>query len=217
MKYPVLYIYKATHDNGQELRYSIRSLKNITNWNGQVFISGDKPEWLINAYFIPVKKLGTTIMQDAEERTMAAVNDECLPEEFIFMNDDIYCTEKTAVENYHNEASFFGSKFYKLAKAQTFKRLVRLSVNDPKDYELHVPMIMTKDNRRKVNAIIRSSLRGIPLLPRTIYGNLFYTESTPYEDKKTKTNSLKDGLFISTQFYTPELAKLFPDPSRFEA
>lgn len=217
MKYPVLYIYKHTHDDGQELRHSIRSLDNMTNWNGQIFISGDKPDWLTGVTHIPVSKDGTTIMHDAEERVLAALEDERLPEVFIFMNDDIFCCEKTEVKNYHNATDTRGPIFYRKAKELTLKKLNKYGIDDPLDYDIHTPMIMTKENRKKVSAMIRPSLRGIPMLPRTIYGNLFYTESIPYEDKKTKSDNLKDGVFISTQFFTQELEKLFPKPSRFES
>jgi hypothetical protein len=217
-KYSVLYVYKQTEDDGQELKHSLRSLKNIRNWDGKVFIAGDKPSWIKDVIHIIPRATGSSHMHDVEIKILAALDDDRLPDDFIYMNDDIYCTKRSSVKEFH-KGDLDGERqtsFYNKAKRATAKYLWSQGIDEPLDYDVHTPMIMNKAERRMVSIIVRPSLRGIPLLPRSIYGNLYYKKPVYYEDRKTKGDELPEGDFISTQYFTDELSKLFPEPSEFE-
>lgn len=217
MKYPAVYIYKKTADNGQELRYSIRSLKNLKNWNGEVFVVGDKEDWFKGIVAIPAPKYYYSPYQDAENKMLIALDDDRIDDDFILMNDDIYITKKTSVRPLHGgeiEDSNFG--YHNRAKTATKKFLQDQGIKRPLNYSIHVPMLINKQKRLEVHKMIRGSFNGTALLARIVYGNIFNIGGEYYEDKKTKTQELKKGEFISTQFFTSELEKKFPKQSPLE-
>lgn len=88
-KYPVLIPFKQTSDNGLELRYTLRALKNIKQWNGEVILCGDKPDWVQNVTHVKARPSHNRYI-DAELKIRAGL--EVAPETFIFMNDDIMCS-----------------------------------------------------------------------------------------------------------------------------
>lgn len=217
MKLPVLIPYRATSDNGMELRYALRSLKNIKNWDGRVFIVGDREVWFKNIIYIPVKRRMYTPNLDVEFKLMAALADDRLPDDFILSNDDIYVTEPTTVTSLH-KGKLLGSSqnFYQRAKKHTAEWLREQGIEEPLDYALHVPMIMNRQKRLEVHDLIQPSLNGTPLQARSVYGNMFKVGGKYYEDKKTKSRELPTGTYISTQYFTDELHPLFPEPAPFE-
>lgn len=216
MKLPVLIPYIHTPDGGMELKYTLRSLKNITNWNGEVYIAGDREPWLQNIHHVKAQRIQGNPIQDVENKIYTALKSNGFPEEFIFMNDDIFISEKTEVTPLHSgELTVKGGGYYSTAKLHSLTYLRSKGIDNPLDYALHVPMIMNKPKRLEVSEIIRKS-KGTPPSARILYGNLFNIGGEYYEDKKTKTPELKEGIFISTQYYTDELNNLFAKKSRFE-
>ena len=217
MKYPAMYVYRKTPDYGMELKYSIRSLANITNWNGGVIVVGDKEDWFSDIYHIRVKAIYGNPHKDVEIKLQSAISHQNFPSEFLYMNDDFFCTQPSDVTALHCGA-LVGSDAspHQRSKKLTADWLKKRGIAEPLDYELHVPMIMNAGNRLDVSIKVIPSFNGTPLLPRSIYGNLFNIGGTYYDDKKTKTDELKEGVFISTQYYISRLDTLFPKPSRFE-
>jgi hypothetical protein len=216
-KLPVLYIYRRTNDAGQELRYSLRSLKNIKNFNGKVFVAGDTEDWFTNITHIPIKASHYSPYKDAENRMVAALNDQRLPDDFIFMNDDFYVTEPAVVRdmNWGEISDDQPRSFHRKALLHTKKWLQERNL-PTLNYGLHVPMIINRQRRFDVHQKIKTTVDNRPLLARTVYGNMFNLGGEFYEDRKTKTSTLPEGAFISTQGFTAELHKLFPDPSPYE-
>lgn len=217
-KYPVLYLYRKTEDNGQELRYSLRSLKNLKNFDGRVFVVGDQEDWFQHITVIDPMRSHHSPYQDVEHKIMAAISDPKVPNDFILMNDDIYITVETTVRPLHGgEITDDGIGYHGRAKAATKRWLQDRGIAKPLDYSIHVPMIANKQKRLEVHKLIRDSLNCTVLLARNVYGNIHGIGGEYYEDKKTKTKQLKGGEFISTQFFTDELKELFPDRSQYEA
>ena len=58
--------------------------------------------------------------------------------------------------------------------------------------------------------------KGVCYQWRSLYGNIYNSGGEDFEDMKTKTHQLKRGKIISTQFYTKELDKIFPEKSQYE-
>lgn len=215
-KYPVVYIYKSNGDGGRELRYSIRSLQNLNNFNGEIFIIGDREDWFQNITFISSKGRFNSPYGDVENKTMVAINDPRIADDFILMNDDIYITKKTTLKDLQGgEITTGGVGIYKRGQDKTRQWLIDNGY-PTKKYSIHVPMIMNKEKRLHVHNIIEQSLNGVPLLARNIYGNLFCKNADYYEDKKSYNEHLWEGTYISTLYFTPELIDLFPKPCKYE-
>ena len=94
LKYPVFIVYKKSGDGGKELRYTLRSLSNLTNFSGRVWLAGDTEPWLENITHIPVRKRSHNPYIDAEYKIIEALTTEGFPDDFIFINDDVMRCEK---------------------------------------------------------------------------------------------------------------------------
>ena len=216
MKYPVFIPYKKSGDGGKELRYTLRSLSNLTNWNGKVYIAGETEPWLENVTHIPCRRTSHNPYLDAEYKILEALTSDGFPDDFIYINDDIYITEKMELKPLHGgELERKGAGYHQSQKEKT-KEWLEENGYTTLDYELHTPMLMNKAKRLGVHNLIKPTFQGVSLKPRSVYGNIFNIGGEEYEDAKTKTSELPKAPIISTQFFTDELKTLFPKPSKFE-
>lgn len=115
MKYPVVIPY-IHNGNGRELRYAIRSLANIRNWNGEIVLIGDKPNWYTGTH-IP-RPQQSDRFQDVYSKMLLATT---LYESFIWSNDDIYITEPTTISAYYDESTPDPITRHKRILAETFR------------------------------------------------------------------------------------------------
>lgn len=215
MKYPVVYCYRKTSDKGNELRHSLRSLKYLTDFNGEVFVVGDKEDWFQNIIHITSKNSSRSPYEDVEIKILAAINDERIPDDFILMQDDIYFTKKQSYRDlYDGELPEEATGIHKRGLARS-RELLRSLGRTTRNYDIHVPILINKEKRMEVHKLVKNSYRGIPYQWRSIYGNMFL-EGSQYEDKKTRTAELLKGDIISTLFYTEELETLLPEASPYE-
>lgn len=217
MKYPVLYIYRQTKDRGSELRHSIRSLTNLKGWDGTIYLVGDREKWMNNMHLIPHPGHVSNSYVDQELAMIAALNDPKMPDQFIYMMDDVYIREPTRLQYLHQGMlNGFKHGYHYYQKHQTCKWLQEHGYSYL-DYELHVPMLFDKAQRREVSDIVMSTGRPAELKPRSLYGNMFKVGGKTYVDMKTRTLNLPKGRIVSTHFFIRELEQVFPHPSYFEA
>lgn len=217
--YPSLYIFRDSGDDGEELRYSMRSLKNLKDWNGKVYVCGDKCSWFSDKVIhIPFLKGGHyNPYQDSENRVIQAMN-SIEEDDFILFNDDFFVTEPAELKDFHSGeiARNQPMTMHKQALGRTREKLIEMGIKKPLNYAIHVPMLMNKQRRLEVSKIVQPTLPNKSILARVVYGNLFAENPELYQDQKTKTHILPKAPFISTQFFTPELHDLFPEKSEFE-
>lgn len=226
----ILYIYKEEGD-GEELRYSLRSLKNIPHNN--VFISGDLPEWVSEKVIhIPPVKYEWAIMgnrfSNAEAKWRAALEYDKLAIHFIAMNDDFFFLQPiNAMDTYQRDIPLpvrDSASSYQILLSKTREYLVKHNVINPKNYELHVPMPMHKIKRLAVSYLLeRDFRRGQIVLPRSIYGNIFDVGGKKMSDVKSiSVEEARDSVFVSTDnksFNGPlgeYIKSVFPEPSEYE-
>ena len=214
-KYPILITYIRTSDRGKELRHSLRSLENITNWNGEVYVVGDREPWFSDINHIPYKRLFGKPYLDQVNKLRHAIH-QLDSDKVIISMDDIYVTEPTEIGFYYRGELTGGTdNYYRRTKFHTADLLREQSI-EPLDFECHAPYLVDKDKFIQITDLIIHHPQGSMLQWRSLYGNIHQPESEYFEDKKTKTSKLREGAIISTQIYTPELEKLLPKPSRFE-
>src|SRR5690554_5903025 len=98
-------------------------------------------------------------------------------------------------------------------------------VEHPKDFELHIPMLFNRNKLSEVVYNYRDWTEYLPLLRRTLYGNLAGVEATFRNDCKYvgRTDRAQGGPFASTiddAFYHGrtgvQIRGLFPDKSPYE-
>lgn len=226
------YVYIYKNSDTEELKYSIRSV--VSNMpNGRIWIIGDKPDWYVGN-FIEVPQTKTKTI-NAKNNLQAICGSPQISEDIVLMNDDFFAINRVRkIKNFHGgflaqkieayEDMFLGTNSYIEQLKRTHKRLLRLGIEKPLDYEIHVPMLMTKSG-------LKRALKGDTLW-RSSYGNMFGIGGTEISDVKVyhsgplikKTydiNSLKYD-YISTDDSSFEMVKeallkdLFPEPSIYE-
>ncbi len=217
MKYPVCYIYKRTSDKGKELRYSMRSLKNITNWNGEVFVCGDKEDWFSDRItMIDGFKRSHIKPIDTRNKVKAILDDERVADDFIFFNDDFFITKPIEIEPLYDGKlkEFKGHNTWLRTKSKTRDFLIEQGIKDPKNYEVHAPIIYNKQKRLEIMRVQESA--GVTLASRSLYGNIYKIGGKQYKDRKTTTGKLLEGEILSTRRWVEDLRTHFPEPSEFE-
>lgn len=217
----------------EELRYSLRSLKNLPHDN--VIIVGYKPTWVKNASYIPTEQWAQTgkkyhfVFNNLKKVCKSSL----VSDDFIFMNDDFYILQPLEeLPVYHrgtmNEVldfyEVYGKGFYYRHMQDVKALLQKLGHSRAKSYELHVPMAF---NKKKLLKVLEIAEEYNIFNKRTLYGNIYNIGGTKIKDNKTKMlrgmDWTENDLFLSSNDQDLKKGKLaeflkkkFPDPCEYE-
>lgn len=224
------YVYICRSGENEELRYSIRSvIKNLPN--GKIWVVGGKPDWYHGPH-IPIPQMRNKY-KNARNSLQAIANSEEISSTFVLMNDDFFITNKVDELKNYNGGTLIdkinrydevvpGSSYLAMLK-QTYYALKKLKIEEPLDFELHIPMVMTKRGLKR--ALLHDCLW------RSAYGNIYGIDSEYSTDVKVyisgmmKLNSYDyingTSPFLSTDdesfmLFHAMLNRLFPDKSYLE-
>jgi hypothetical protein len=216
------YVYLCRNGENEELRYSIRSV--VKNGNpDNIWVVGGKPDWYVGKFL--------EISQDKGkfENQVKSLKEVCknrnISDDFILMNDDFYILKPVEEYKYfdgflkdklNNHTIQYGNSSYARALRGAVKQLQSRGIQEPLNYEVHMPMALKKANLMQV--------LDLSLSPRSLYGNLFINDGINIKDVKIYKHSKEIDLtanLISTEDNSFSLIKdklglLFPDQSIFE-
>ena len=223
------FVYVCREGENEELRYSIRSVvKNAPVDN--IWVIGGKPDWY-TGNFISVKNDSGKFNNIKNCIKVASETDE-ISEDFVLMNDDFFITEKLnrvslyyggVLTNRHTRhQELCGPNAYATLLSKTDAALKKSGIDQPLNYDVHVPMVI---NKTKMRSIIHK-----PYAMMSYYGNLFCSDGINIEDVKiystyrllsasstinngTPYFSTEDGSFNKMQH---EIKEIFPEPSIYE-
>jgi hypothetical protein len=225
------YVYVCREGNNEELRYSIRSVEaNLPK--GNIWVVGGKPSWYTGLY-IPVKSHSGK-QRNAIQNLLKIVESKEIPEDFVLMNDDFFIVRPVSKIKFYHGGSLEnkiktrrdftpGSRYLSLL-SKTEKALQKRGIDKPLDYDIHVPMPMTKSG-------LKAAL-DLGIQWRSAYGNIYRVGGTKIKDVKVygsinfselsyNPDSL-DSEYISTDdssfplVYKKILKGMFPNPSSCE-
>lgn len=188
---------------GDELRYSLRSLENVPH--DKVYFVGGCPKWATNIFHIPTMQNGTK-WQNVPRNLVTVCKDPRISENFIYFNDDFFVLDK--VKNPAKELNLYNGTVqrvldrlnkkhpfptpYMRGMAQTQSLLKELGKSEPLSYELHIPCVFNKDNFVKMFDI--EGVTKIDVLHyRSLYGNLYLTGGKDARDVKIWPGSQSNG------------------------
>ena len=182
------FVYICKDGNNEELRYSIRSVVQSFP-DSNIWVVGGKPTWY-NGNYISIKQV-LTKYRNAIQNLNAICSSNEISEKFILMNDDFYIVKNiNSIETYHGGLLLDKINLYQKINsnsnytrklAATYKKIKSLNIENPLDYELHVPMVMEK---KKLKEILQNNDQ---FLWRSIYGNVFSVGGEQMEDVKVYT------------------------------
>ena len=200
----VVYVCRPGDDN-EELRYSLRSLRNLPH--GKVWIAGYCPVWVsaeVQRIAVPAR---ASKHDHALASLIAAMDHPEVSDPFLMFNDDFYvmrAMEKVPV--LHNgpllqviEDHAKGSSYREAMEKTAAILQTDHSLEDLRGYEIHAPMEF-----EKVGLGLALSLGAkIPRLQyRTVYGNLMNVGGTQCSDVKvyrqTKGHEYRNWSLLST-------------------
>jgi hypothetical protein len=182
------FVYICKEGQNEELKYSIRSV--IESFpDAKIWVVGGKPDWYVGNY-IEVHQVHTKYKNAYENLNKICLSSE-ISKQFILMNDDFYIIKKLEnIENHHGGSllkkinlyqKINGNSNYTRKLAATYKKLTSIGIDNPLDYELHVPMIMEKE---KLKEVLKYKDQ---FLWRSMYGNIFKVGGKEMEDVKVYT------------------------------
>lgn len=180
----IVYPLIATKDDNTELRYSLRSLKNINHWN--IFVVWHKPKRIQNVNHIEYVDNNPIKVMNVIEKLKIVCNDDRISDDFILMNDDFFILEPTEIQYYHqwtisdhilrrqDEWLWFSNYFEWIVKTQSH-------FENGLDYELHIPFIY---NKKKLLNLFEKYDFSDWLLIRNMYWNEYKVWGKFIEDVK---------------------------------
>jgi len=225
-------VYLCRSGPNEELRYSIRSVeKNMPH--RRIWVIGQAPEWY-RGHFIEVQNFKAKY-SNARANLDELVRSEHISENFVLMNDDFYIMrpvekvgyfyEGTLIERAEKNELLTTTGAYTRLLYNTYDKLKKMGIEEPLNYEMHIPMIMNKKKLKEV-------LKHKTCLWRSLYGNIYEVGGINREDVKVySVNSSnpksydwkgKNFAYLSTQdssfpnIHRNLLAKKFKSPSSIE-
>lgn len=231
----VVYRYRST-GGGDELRYSLRSLKNIPH--NTVWIVGQQEPWLTNVKLLRNHPVTQNKWENSRKNLLVACQNQRVSDDFILMDDDFYITHPmesipvwhrgTLNETLGDYANRAGSTYLRGLR-ETAELLKWAGVTDDiLVYNLHIPMVINKAKMLECMDYLKGMKIRMPQCfhIRTWYGNFWQLGGERASDNKVlKTqDSVKPGPFLSSTnaaFNSSSrvrkyLQALLPQPSRYE-
>ena len=96
----IVYCLKAG-SKGEELKYSLRSLKNLEH--NRVWIFGDCPDWVDNVNFVPIQQTRGNKWLNTAGLLKEICDNDNITEDFIWFNDDFFVLKKMDSLNYYHD------------------------------------------------------------------------------------------------------------------
>ena len=223
--YDIVYFVKESDEN-EELRYSLRSLKNFPH--KKVWFYGGCPKGLKPDVHIHVDQNEQNKWQNVNKMLRLACSNKDITKSFWLFNDDFFVMQNIKKPiNYYNgdlykrivklEDEYKGITPYSQLLRDCCRELESIGATT-KNYTLHVPMLFNRDK-----AIELFKMTDFPGF-RSLYANYFKIGSKQMRDVKitSKNKTYKEGIYLSSddESFQGELGKqireIFKDKCEYE-
>lgn len=223
--------------NNNELRYSLRSVEKFLTGYGNVYIVGERPEWVGNIIHIQADDTGRSRPEMIMRKILKACQEPGLSDNFLFLNDDFFflqpaeaetmpylydCTLAEAIEKKRKGGP------YKQALANT-QHVLGCNRKPGLHYDIHTPVIY---NKREFPRVMNSyNWDRFGMVVKSLYCNSVGVQEEQYPDCKIDQpceteGQLKalipDRMLFSVgdnavnDVFKNYIQKLFPTKSKFE-
>lgn len=194
--YPAVYSYKRA--NTRELELSIKSLKNIKGWNGEIIIVGDDPKLPLRYTHYRTKYDWGWRSRHLDEICAYLTAGEIVGD-FIMMSDDIYCLKRWNIRRHHRGTlqEHIDSRLRNDSYSRHLKTTEQFLLENGKptlSYEIHIPFLV---NFQLMKVIVEEINPSQVLLLRSLLGNWMSEPSSYLEDTKNKPLT-KDSVLYSS-------------------
>lgn len=224
--YDIVYFIKESSTN-EELRYSLRSLKNFPH--NKVWIYGYCPKDFKPDYYVKVNQDQNNKWENVNKMLRLACNNPKITNKFWLFNDDFFVMQKI-----NNPKNYYHGDLYKRIvtledkynKITSYSQLLRDCCKEleslgceTKNYTLHIPMLF---NKRKALELFK--LTDFPGF-RSLYANYYKIGEAQIKDVKITsiTKEYKGGIYLSTDDKSfnagkvgKQIREVFKDKCKYE-
>lgn len=217
-----------------ELRYSLRAVAENVKDLRNVWVIGEKPDWLTNVRYLPVKDCFDRPTKNTFHKLQSVCHEPDLSENFLWLNDDFFILKPTIVADF--------PYFYKGVLPSGIRKSRLLAIESPVntvnylqfhnltmlDYRVHCPIIFNK--QRILDLPVAENEFGV-VNTRAVYGNYYkvggiltkenfmpvhgnVSELTAWSEKRDWCSIL--SLTAKQWGFRKFMQERFPNPSRFE-
>jgi hypothetical protein len=223
-------VYFVRKGPNEELRYSLRSLANVTPMPENVWIVGDPPDWYTGPR-IPGNRFRSSKPRNVYDNVRILAEHPDLPEHVSVWNDDMYALEPVPVTMAyrgglieHIAGLNVGATWWRQSLTITLHYLRRHGHPKPLSYELHRPFPIVRSDMARILAEAARVRPANPPQWRTLYGVLADAggEQAPHDGKVYGGDRpIPAGPWLSSTDRNFDkirglLTNLYPDPSPWE-
>jgi hypothetical protein len=210
-----------------ELRFCLRSIEKYLSGYRNVYIVGERPEWLQNVTHIPKPDIADRVPDfNIMEKVSVACVDNEVSEDFIFFNDDHFLLKpfEAATFPYYYDGDLDtyvknrGLDGYGRRANNSLKTLQTLDL--PRKYfDIHTPIVYNKEVFLK--HVTAQDWTGDGFIIKSLYANSLKIEGVSMKDNKINRPPQEHDLMFSTfphikSSVTRFLMEQFPEMSKFE-
>ena len=223
--YDIVYFVKESNSN-EELRYSLRSLKNFPHRN--VWIYGYLPSGLKPDKYVSVIQHEENKWRNVRKMITMCANNTHITDNFWLFNDDFFVMKPVKKPDIYYNGDLYKriveieDKFGEITPYTTILRKCTRELESlglsTKNFETHTPFLVNKKKALELNNI--SYEYGF----RTIYSNYFEVPAVEHKDVKivSLTKQYNTGEYLSTDDKSflgevgRQIRELFPDKCKYE-
>lgn len=220
--------------DNNELRYSLRSVAENVKDLRNVWVVGERPEWLTNVRYLPVKDMFDRPTKNTFFKLQAVCKEPDLSDDFLYLNDDFFILKPTLAADF--------PYFYKGVLPSTIRKSRMMAIESPVntvnylqfhnltllDYRVHCPI---RFNKQKILDLPVGENEFGVVNTRAVYGNyykvggiehdenFFPVHGTPVElHKWSDSHDWASILSLTARQwgFRKFMAERFPNPSQFE-
>lgn len=138
----------GSRHNNTELRFALRSVEKHLTGYGDVFIVGEKPDWLRNCIHIPCQDYGDKTYDKERNiytKIMAACADDRVTDDFLFMNDDHFLLQGYEAGNFPYYCQGWLSEYMTVTDYKhTVRNMLKVFPDDTPYFDVHAPIVYNK-------------------------------------------------------------------------
>jgi len=187
-KLTVVFPYFKAKAQGKELLYAMRALERNFREDFQIVVIGDREDWFSDEVIpIDAVRISDNPQIDTINKIKLAIADELVSDDFIWMNDDIYCVGPTLLADIQiltaagKLQSIPGTKsIYEQNRNNTIDAIALLGDGKLRihNYDTHTPFCF---NKSKLVTLFEEvgGLNEDGLLLPSIYFNAYYPDHVP--------------------------------------
>lgn len=184
-------------EDNESLRYCLRSIA-ANMPHRKIIIAGYKPSWVTGVHYVAVKTLEQNKYRRVALNILAGAEFPKTSDWFMLFNDDMFVLDPmNELMPFHrgNLIEFITSGAMDNAPKQresimlTYNALIHAGIKSPLNYELHMPMIMSRFGLLDLIPVLQTMrLEKSPIQLRSFYGNMHHIGGEQIEDTKIAHN-----------------------------